>query len=167
MIRGSLQCDYGLSNNDIPKSFGHTHVLPPNKRDDAGSYEVFEALLYKGLERLNKNRIGAKRISVYLSWRNTETKRRGTYKKASPIAIASLDYTYWSIIATELWKKMPNLDLNSIPLIVGIRFTRTVKQEDINLQLFDLEFFPKFSEKELYEVPDRISFGDPGRLFDE
>ena len=44
MIRGSLQCDYGLSNNDIPKSFGHTHVLPPNKRDDAGSYEVFEAL---------------------------------------------------------------------------------------------------------------------------
>jgi DNA polymerase-4 len=26
MIRGSLQCDYGLSDNEIPKSFGHTHV---------------------------------------------------------------------------------------------------------------------------------------------
>jgi hypothetical protein len=52
-------------------------------------------------------------------------------------------------------------------LIVGIRFTRTVKQEDINLQLFDLDFFPKFESKELYEVPDRISFGDPGRLFDD
>jgi DNA polymerase-4 len=167
MIRGSLQCDYGLSDNEIPKSFGHTHVLPPSKRDDAGSYEVFEALLFKGLERLNKHRIGARRITVYLSWRNTESKRRGTFKKASPIAIASLDYTYWSVIATQLWKSMPELDLKAIPLIVGIRFTRTVKQEDMNLQLFDLDFFPKFKEKELYEVPDRISFGDPGRLFED
>jgi DNA polymerase-4 len=167
MIRGSLQCDYGLSDNEIPKSFGHTHVLPPVKRDDAGSFEVFEALLYKALERLNKQRIGAKRVSIYLSWRNTETKRRGTYKKVSPIAIASSDHTYWSIIARELWKQLPSLGLKDIPLIVGIRFTRTVKQEDINLQLFDLDFFPKFESKELYEVPDRISFGDPGRLFDD
>ena len=167
MIRGSLQCDYGLSDNEIPKSFGHTHVLPPNKRDDAGSFEVFEALLFKGLERLNKHRIGAKRVSIYLSWRNTETKRRGTYKKVSPIAIASMDYTYWSLIANELWKQLPPLDLKAIPLLVGIRFTRTMKQEDINLQLFDLDFFPQYEVKEMYEVPDRISFGDPGRLFDD
>jgi len=167
MIRGSLQCDYGLSDNEIPKSFGHTHVLPPNKRDDAGSFEVFEALLFKGLERLNKHRIGAKRVSIYLSWRNTETKRRGTYKKVSPIAIASMDYTYWSMIANELWKQLPPLDLRAIPLLVGIRFTRTMKQEDINLQLFDLDFFPQYEVKEMYEVPDRISFGDPGRLFDD
>lgn len=167
MIRGSLQCDYGLSDNEIPKSFGHTHVLPPDKRDDAGSFEVFEALLFKGLERLNKHRIGAKRVSIYLSWRNTETKRRGTYKKSSPIAIASMDYTYWSMIANELWKQLPPLDLRAIPLLVGIRFTRTMKQEDINLQLFDLDFFPQYEVKEMYEVPDRISFGDPGRLFDD
>ena len=167
MIRGSLQCDYGLSNNEIPKSFGHTHVLPPSKRDDAGSFEVFEALLFKGLERLNKHRIGAKRISIYLSWRNTKTKRKGTYKKVSPIAIASMDYTYWSMIANELWKQLPTLDLEAIPLLVGIRFTRTMKQEDINLQLFDLDFFPQYEMKEMYEVPDRISFGDPGRLFDD
>jgi hypothetical protein len=52
-------------------------------------------------------------------------------------------------------------------LIVGIRFTRTIKQEDMNLQLFDLNFEPKFEAKDTYEVPDRISFGDPGRLFEE
>jgi DNA polymerase-4 len=167
MLRGSLQCDYGISNNEIPKSFGHTHVLPPSKRDDSGSFEVFESLLFKGLERLNKHRIGAKRISIYLSWRNTETKRRGTYKKVSPIAIASMDYTYWSVISNKLWKDLPSLDLKSIPLIVGIRFTRTLKQEDMNLQLFDLDFQPIFEIKENYELPDRISFGDPGRLFDE
>ena len=166
MIRGSLQCDYGLSNNEIPKSFGHTHVLPPEKRDDFGSYEVFESLLFKGLERLNKNRIGAKRISIYLSWRNTETKRRGTFKKVSPIAIASLDYKYWTVIAKKLWDNMPTLNLKEIPLVVGTRFTRTVKQEDINLQLFDLDFKQDFDLVESYDLPDRISFGDPGRLFE-
>ena len=106
-------------------------------------------------------------MSVYLSWRNTETKRRGTFKKTSPIALASCDYKYWTVIARKLWLSMPNLDLKAIPLIVGIRFTRTVKNEDINLQLFDLNFEPDFELKELYEVPDRISFGDPGRLFSE
>lgn len=167
MLRGSLQCDYGLSNNEIPKSFGHTHVLPPAKRDDNGAFEVFESLLFKGLERLNKHRIGAKRVSIYLSWRNTETKRRGTYKKVSPIALASMDYKYWTVIAHKLWDTLPPLDLKAIPLLVGIRFTRTLKQEDMNLQLFDLNFEPKFQIKESYEIPDRISFGDPGRLFEE
>lgn len=50
MIRGSLQCDYGLSNNEIPKSFGHTHVLPPNKRDDTGAYEVLKLYYTKLLK---------------------------------------------------------------------------------------------------------------------
>jgi len=167
MIRGSLQCDYGLSNNEIPKSFGHTHVLPPDKRDDDGSFEVFESLLFRALERLNKHRIGAKRISIYLSWRNTETKRRGTYKKSSPIALASMDYKYWTVIALKLWNSLPPLDIKAIPLLVGVRFTRTVKQDDLNLQLFDLNFEPDFDLQERYELPDRISFGDPGRLFDE
>jgi hypothetical protein len=78
-----------------------------------------------------------------------------------------MDYTYWSVISNKLWKDLPSLDLKSIPLIVGIRFTRTLKQEDMNLQLFDLDFQPIFEIKENYELPDRISFGDPGRLFDE
>ena len=167
MIRGSLQCDYGIFNNDIPKSFGQTHVLPPNKRDDSGAYEVFESLLYKAIDRLHKNRVGVKRITIYLSWRNTETKRRGTYKKTSPITIASLDFKYWTAIAQKLWKELPPLDLKSIPLLVGVRFTRTIKQEDMNLQLFDLDFIPDFEVSDTYALPDRISFGDPGRLFNE
>ncbi len=167
MIRGSLECDYGICNNEIPKSFGHTHVLPPQKRDDAGAFEVFESLLYKAIDRLHKNRVGVKRVTIYLSWRNTETKRRGTFKKTSPIAIASLDYKYWTLIARKLWKEMPPLNLKSIPLLVGVRFTRTIKQEDMNLQLFDLDFVPDFELDRTYELPDRISFGDPGRLFED
>jgi hypothetical protein len=78
-----------------------------------------------------------------------------------------MDYKYWSVIANKLWHSLPDLDLKAIPLLVGIRFTRTLKQEDMNLQLFDLDFHPNFEIKDNYELPDRISFGDPGRLFDE
>jgi hypothetical protein len=42
-----------------------------------------------------------------------------------------------------------------------------MKQDDLNLQLFDLDFNPDFEIQERYELPDRISFGDPGRLFEE
>ena len=45
--------------------------------------------------------------------------------------------------------------------------TRTIKQEDMNLQLFDLDFVPDFELDRTYELPDRISFGNPGRLFED
>ena len=167
MIRGSLQCDYGLSNNDIPKSFGHTHVLPPHKRDDSGAFEVFESLLYKAIDRLQKHRVGAKRITIYMSWRNTETKRRKTFKFSSPITIASCDFKFWTKIALGLWNSMPELELKAIPLLVGVRFTRTIKVEDMNLQLFDLNWNSDYIYQQKYNLPDRISFGDPGRLFED
>ena len=167
MIRGSLQCDYGLSNNEIPKSFGHTHVLPPNKRDDSGAFEVFESLLYKAIDRLQKHRVGAKRITIYMSWRNTETKRRKTFKFSSPITIASCDFKFWTKIALGLWNSMPELELKAIPLLVGVRFTRTIKVEDMNLQLFDLNWNSDYIYQQKYNLPDRISFGDPGRLFED
>ena len=167
MIRGSLQCDYGLSNNEIPKSFGHTHVLPPNKRDDSGAFEVFESLLYKAIDRLQKHRVGAKRITIYMSWRNTETKRRKTFKFSSPITIASCDFKFWTKIALALWNSMPELELKAIPLLVGVRFTRTIKVEDMNLQLFDLNWDSHYIYQQKYNLPDRISFGDPDRLFED
>jgi len=167
MIRGSLQCDYGITNNEVPKSIGHTHVLPPEKRDDAGAFEVFESLLYRAIDRLNKHRIGAKRITIYLSWRNMATKKRGTFKVNSPLAIPTRDYKYWTCIALDLWKKLPDLQINDIPLLVGLRFTRTLDNNDINLQLFDLSWDSNYIYKETYKLPDRISFGDPGRMFDE
>jgi len=167
MIRGSLQCDYGLSNNEIPKSFGHTHVLPPSKRDDSGAFEVFESLLYKAIDRLQKHRVGAKRITIYMSWRNTETKRRKTFKLSSPITIASCDFKFWTKIALGLWNSMPELELKAIPLLVGVRFTRTIKIEDMNLQLFDLNWNSDYIYQQKYNLPDRISFGDPGRLFED
>jgi DNA polymerase-4 len=156
-----------LSNNDIPKSFGHTHVLPPHKRDDSGAFEVFESLLYKAIDRLQKHRVGAKRVTIYMSWRNTETKRRKTFKVSSPITIASCDFKFWTKIALGLWNTMPELELRAIPLLVGVRFTRTIKVEDMNLQLFDLNWNSDYIYQQKYNLPDRISFGDPGRLFED
>ena len=121
----------------------------------------------KAIDRLNKHRIGAKRITIYLSWRNMTTKKRGTFKVNSPLAIPTRDYKYWTCIALDLWKKLPDLQINDIPLLVGLRFTRTLDSNDINLQLFDLSWNSDYVYEEKYKLPDRISFGDPGRMFEE
>ena len=164
MIRGSLQCDYGTLNNEIPKSIGHAHVLPPNKRDDAGSFEVFESLLYRAIDRLHKYNICARRLTIYLSCRNSATKRRKTYKLSSPITTPSSDFTYWTYVALDIWNSLPELELTSIPLLVGVRFTRTIKTTDKNLQLFDLDYDTDYKIISKYELPDRITFGDPTRM---
>jgi hypothetical protein len=83
------------------------------------------------------------------------------------LVIASSDFKYWTKIAIGLWNSIPDLDLETIPLLVGIRFTRIVKNTDINLQLYDLSWDNKYVYEEKYILPDRISFGDPGRLFEE
>jgi hypothetical protein len=62
---------------------------------------------------------------------------------------------------------MPELELKAIPLLVGVRFTRTIKVEDMNLQLFDLNWDSDYIYQQKYNLPDRISFGDPGRLFED
>ena len=78
-----------------------------------------------------------------------------------------MDYAYWTQIALDLWDQLPELDINSIPLLVGVRFTRTIKQSDLNLQLFDLEWDKIYSKDHSYNLPDRISFGDPSRIFEK
>ena len=40
-----------------------------------------------------------------------------------------------------------------------------MKQSDLNLQLFDLEWNNVYIKNDSYTLPDRISFGDPSRVF--
>jgi hypothetical protein len=61
---------------------------------------------------------------------------------------------------------LPSLGINDIPLLVGLRFTHTIDSNDMNLQLFDLSWDDNYIYEEKYKLPDRISFGDPGRMFE-
>ena len=41
-----------------------------------------------------------------------------------------------------------------------------INLKDMNLQLFDLSWENEYIYEEKYKLPDRISFGDPGRMFE-
>lgn len=166
MLRGSTVCDYGEHIYDIPKTIGHSHVLPPNKRNYHGAYEVYQSLVFKSLDRLKKYRLSSSQLFIYVSWKNYHTKTGGTFQKFTKKTLPSYEHKYWLKQASDLWEQMPIIDQEKGHYsFVAVRFIRTLKNEDANLQLFDLEFeAPKDFAYE-YELPERISFGDPGRVF--
>lgn len=168
MLRGSTACDYGEHIYDIPKTIGHSHVLPPNKRNYHGAYEVYQSLIFKSLERLKKYRLSASQLFIYVSWKNYQSKTGGTYQKFTRKTLPSCDFKYWTKQASDLWEKMPIIDTEKGQYaFVTVRFIRTTKNEDANLQLFDLDFEAPLDFIDNYELPERISFGDPGRIFTE
>ena len=168
MLRGSTSCDYGEHIYDIPKTIGHSHVLPPNKRNYHGAYEVYQSLIFKALERLKKYRLCASQLFIYVSWKNYQEKTSGTYQKFTRQTLPSYDFKYWTKQASDLWEKMPIISQEQGHYsFVAVRFIRTMKNEDINLQLFDLNFEAPKDFIDNYELPERISFGDPGRIFKE
>ena len=168
MLRGSTACDYGENIYDIPKTIGHSHVLPPNKRNYNGAYEVYQSLIFKALERLKKYRLSASQLFIYVSWKNYQSKTGGTYQKFTRKTLPSYDFKYWIKQASDLWEKMPIIDTEKGQYsFVAVRFIRTLKNEDANLQLFDLDFEVNNEFLDTYDLPERISFGDPSRIFTE
>lgn len=168
MLRGSLDCDYGEHIYDIPKTIGHSHVLPPNKRNYHGAYEVYQSLIFKALDRLKKYKLSSSQLFIYVSWKNYQSKTGGTYQKFTKPTIPSYDFKYWAKQASDLWDKLPIIDPEQGHYsFVAVRFIRTAKNEDTNLQLFDLDFEAPKDFMDKYELPERISFGDPGRIFEK
>ena len=167
MLRGSLNCDYGEHIYDIPKTIGHSHVLPPAKRNYHGAYEVYQSLIFRAIDRLRKYRLSASQLFIYVSWKNYQEKTGGTYQRFTKQTIPSSDYKFWTTQALDLWEKMPVIDdTKGHYSFVAVRFIRTMKNEDTNLQLFDLDFEKPEDFVDKYELPERISFGDPSRIFE-
>ncbi len=163
MLRGNLDCDYGMYYKDIPTTIGHAHVLPPNMKTMEGAYMIFEALICRGLNRLTEYRLSAKKLDIFLAWKSKTS--RGCYKFSSPTVTSSSNHGYWMNQAVELWKRIP-YDIQGKPFSVGIRFTHTINEKDVNLSLFDLPL-ETFDMKKKYLLPERISFGNPDRMFNE
>ena len=161
MLRGNQDCDYGMHYKDIPTSVGHAHVLPPNMKSMEGAYTIFEALICRGLNRLTEYRLCASKLDIFLSWKNKPSK--GCYKFSTPIVTSSSNHGYWMNQAVELWKKIP-YEIQGKPFSVGIRFTHTIPEKDLNLSLFDIPL-ETFNMQKKYMLPERISFGNPDRMF--
>lgn len=165
MLRGSLEYDYGKKISDIPRSIGHSHVLPPENRSRQGARLVFDALLSKAIDRLQKNTLVAGSLQIYMTIKNVETGRNRFSVKQSGKVSYSNSSGYWIGLANKLWDEI-NIQWEEVPTSISINFGRTELANNVTMSLFEFEYEDiKLSEE--YKIPDRISFGDPGKIYKE
>jgi DNA polymerase-4 len=150
MLRGSLNPDYGMWHGKPLKSIGHSHVVPPDMRNIDSAYEIYKSLVEKSFDRIIKHDLYPSRLSINVGNEFSDTSFKHTN------LIDRLRF-----FADEEWKKIsPNLKNFKK---ISITWYNLHKQEDVIQPLFALETLNQFSLS--YDVPDRISFGDPNKKF--
>jgi len=162
MLRGSLEYDYGKNFNDIPKTVGHSHVLPPEKKTKRGAEIVFHALLIKSLDRLNRYTMVAGGFYLYVNIKNKNNGNRFVVKNSGTVT-PSNSTAYWVNLAYSLWDEIEFED-GDTPTYVEVRFIKTDNVNNVTLSLFDLDF-EEHNLETSYAIPDRIPFGDPAKLY--
>lgn len=165
MLRGSLDQDYGQNIHEVPKTIGHSHVLPPEARSNYGAKIVFDALLSKAIDRLNKQALAAGSFYIYVKIKNIDTQKGRFIVKQSGRVSHSSSPGYWIGMAKKIWSEISILT-NEAPMFIELRFSRLEQINNLTASLFDFEY-EDFVLSEEYKIPDRISFGDPGKIYDD
>jgi len=126
---------YWLRGHELPEeptrrqSIGHSHVLPPKYRDDAGAHAVMVRLLHKAAARLRAKGYWARRLRVGVAYHP-----RGRWS-----AYRNLELCQDTITLTEafehLWRRYPT----GRPSRVGLVLERLTPQSCATAPLFDGE----------------------------
>ena len=126
---------YWLHGYDIPdvithqSSLGHSHVLGPDLRSEAGVYGVLQRLLHKAAARLRQGNLWATRLIVFVKF----------YNDRSWEAKASFQECQDTLTLLEtlqmLWRERPSF-ARRMPQLVGINLVGLVPDKQHNLSLF-------------------------------
>lgn len=126
-----------LRGNDLPESptrrstVGHSHVLPPELRTEAGAEGVLLRLIQKAAARLRRLRHYARRMEVCVSFTFREEGWRGS------VTLGTCQDTLTMIEAFhELWRWRPP---QQRPTQVGVTFSDLVPASSASLPLFPEE----------------------------
>ena len=68
-------------------------------------------------------------------------------------------------MAKKLWGEI-DIYTDEAPMFIELRFSRLEQVNNLTPSLFDFEYEDIVLSNE-YKIPDRISFGDPGKIYDE
>jgi len=121
LLRG-YDLDYQSDSN---KSLGHSHVLPPDLRTDAGARSVLLRLTHKACARLRQNKLWATRVSMYVQGRES-------WHAESRLAPTQDAITVQKRLL-EMWEQRDF----SKPLQVGITFTGLRPGPEVTPSLFE------------------------------
>jgi DNA polymerase-4 len=134
-------------------SLGHSHVLPPEQRNEVGAKAVIHRLLQKACVRMRSYDLLASRISIKVKFRDSaEYKALPSWGMES--AISPTDSTLRLIEALEaFWLHYPKAMHQ--PFSVGISFSGLVTAEEVARDLFQIE--PIENEKKLNNAIDTLN----------
>ena len=111
------------------KSLGHSHVLPPKFRSEAGARGVLLRLIHKGAARLRREDYWATRMTIHVSFVGNR-----------PAWVAKLRFrpcqdtsTFVELLADE-WRSFPR---HGIPLKVAFTFTEIISSRCTSQSLLD------------------------------
>jgi len=128
-------------------SLGHSHVLPPEQRNEKGVKAVLHRLLQKASMRMRSYELLASRISVKVKFRNMPSWNMES-------AISPTDNTLRLIDALETFlQHYPQI--RHEPYAVGVSFSGLVTAEEVARDLFQIE--PLENEKKLNKAIDTLN----------
>lgn len=128
-------------------SLGHSHVLPPEQRNELGAKAVLHRLLQKACMRMRSYDLLTSRISVKIKFRNMPNWQMES-------AISPTDNTLRLIEALEIFMRhYPSVDHE--PYAVGVSFSGLVTAEEAARDLFQIE--PLENEKKLNKTIDQLN----------
>lgn len=128
-------------------SLGHSHVMPPEQRNEAGVKAVLHRLLQKACMRMRSYDLLASRISVKIKFRNMPSWNMES-------AISPTDNTLRLIEALETFLQHYPKTTNE-PYAVGVSFSGLVTADEVARDLFQVE--PLENEKKLNKAIDTLN----------
>ncbi len=136
-------------------SVGHSHVLPPARRNDADALKVLHRMLQKAALRLRDMGYHAGGMQLYVRHRGRAGWSRQTRFTATQDTV-ELEH---ALIA--LWRQRPALE----PMAVGVALTRLVEHQQATLPLFGK--LQSRNRDRLTEVVDQLNsrFGKQAAYF--
>ncbi|MDD2934273.1 MAG: DNA polymerase [Methylotenera sp.] len=128
-------------------SLGHSHVLPPEQRNEAGAKAVLHRLLQKACMRMRSYDLLASRVSVKIKFRNNPSWQMES-------AVSPTDNTLRLIEALEAFMQhYPQIKAE--PYAVGVSLSGLVTADEVARDLFQIE--PLENEKKLNKAIDTLN----------
>ena len=128
-------------------SLGHSHVLPPEQRNEVGAKAVMHRLLQKACMRMRSYELLTSHVSVKIKFRDAPSWQMESH-------ISATDNTLSLIKAVEtFWQHYPKTQHE--PFAVGISFSGLKTADEVARDLFQIE--PLEHEKKLNKAIDTLN----------
>ena len=142
------------------KSVGHSHVLPPEMRNDADSYAVANKLLHKAAIRLRRDRLWAGGLDLTIKYSVPRERAESTHSSGisqsnwhKHLSLLECQDTQTLIEALQkLWSQRPRGPLYQRPFFVGVTLNNLVPE-----QLHSLDLFSEKKRAQLARTMDSIN----------